>query len=1048
MRRKNEESGRSMLEMIAVLIIIGLLTMGGLTGYNYLVQRYRRQETVKEIAELVLGVKTAALARRHEDGVTIAAREVVQGPKMNPSGEVIKLPEGENSYAVVTNLTGGAFAVNLQLEKGTCQAVLEALKNEDITMFMPSDKVVREGTMASVAQEWANGSKTVELAGVKYNVTETEEDKKLVDSAKGAELRKRIMAACEGDDNDRGIGRAAWVFDCSKGSSSYGYLYQLFCTGCPIGTMKDTQGACCSYTSQARCGNLCSCPEGTMCDPEKQQCVECTTVPTQEIGNAACQNLYRGVWQRHVCDGDVNRCVECLTDKDCCDSRAGYGNPKASESAKYCVSQHCVECNANYNGTTIATQCSTATRTTDIVHCPTMAKPLCQNGTCRECPEGQQWRDGECQCPEGLVKNSAGECVICVDDAYDHGTDTGCGRGPFVGKPICSTEEKVNTFGVGGTGNSGTTCVECIIDANCAHNPTKKYCSDNFVCVECDGAWDSENRVCRHCRDDNSGDLKDRGCEEGALASAKRLCKPDGSNDNGTRLFGDVCKLCRNNNYGNNNGVKDEGCSDALKLCDADAGMYGDTCKFCQNDREGATKDSGCDESGKPMCDAGNGAFGTVCHKCINDKSGHAVDTGCSDDLPMCQANSGAYGDECRNCPPETPVWSEKAGRCVACQDSVSGKETDEGCSASTPICVTASNKNDGTKDAGDRCAVCHDVSQNAGLDTNCTDEKPMCTDMVSGHFGRLCKSCREVDATKPEMRNGVCATCFDTATSTTQDQGCGAGTWAGKPMCGNTANNGQGSAGTACYKCYDSANGDAQDAGCPADTPVCVTENGKYGNTCEKPCSGDNKCIDHANRSGQGVDACINVNSFIDIKRGSNGRCECYNQLVSDQVNDDQNSWDTACGKKDSDWEKPNKRLTSSRERLYKVPSTPANFYCEYYFEAHGTADDYVVSGQSDGISSGGKNGTHDTWKERHDNSIAHKRATHTVKGANQQKQLVVSDRWLCEVGYKGKFHFVLASAPNGVAHSGSKSGINVSKGWNSGSNACNRVGKWRDKD
>ena len=50
--KQNYESGRSMVEMLGTLAIIGVLSIGGIVGYNYAINKYRANETINEIFEV------------------------------------------------------------------------------------------------------------------------------------------------------------------------------------------------------------------------------------------------------------------------------------------------------------------------------------------------------------------------------------------------------------------------------------------------------------------------------------------------------------------------------------------------------------------------------------------------------------------------------------------------------------------------------------------------------------------------------------------------------------------------------------------------------------------------------------------------------------------------------------------------------------------------------------------------------------------------------------------------------------------------------------
>ena len=50
---KKEQTGRSMIEMLGVLAIIGVLSIGGLAGYSKAMERYRVNETINQVIHIV-----------------------------------------------------------------------------------------------------------------------------------------------------------------------------------------------------------------------------------------------------------------------------------------------------------------------------------------------------------------------------------------------------------------------------------------------------------------------------------------------------------------------------------------------------------------------------------------------------------------------------------------------------------------------------------------------------------------------------------------------------------------------------------------------------------------------------------------------------------------------------------------------------------------------------------------------------------------------------------------------------------------------------------
>lgn len=60
---KNNESGRSMIEMLGVLAIIGVLSVGGLAGYSKAMGKYKVNKTIDQVTQIV--ASTRALFAGH-----------------------------------------------------------------------------------------------------------------------------------------------------------------------------------------------------------------------------------------------------------------------------------------------------------------------------------------------------------------------------------------------------------------------------------------------------------------------------------------------------------------------------------------------------------------------------------------------------------------------------------------------------------------------------------------------------------------------------------------------------------------------------------------------------------------------------------------------------------------------------------------------------------------------------------------------------------------------------------------------------------------------
>ncbi len=56
---KKNENGRSMIEMLGVLAIIGVLSVGGIYGYTVAMRKYRANEIVQTMSMLAVAAKSA-----------------------------------------------------------------------------------------------------------------------------------------------------------------------------------------------------------------------------------------------------------------------------------------------------------------------------------------------------------------------------------------------------------------------------------------------------------------------------------------------------------------------------------------------------------------------------------------------------------------------------------------------------------------------------------------------------------------------------------------------------------------------------------------------------------------------------------------------------------------------------------------------------------------------------------------------------------------------------------------------------------------------------
>ena len=70
---RNDQSGRSMVEMLGVLAIIGVLSVGGISGYSKAMAKYKLTKAQDQIVMLLMNIRTAYATSPNYSGLTSAS---------------------------------------------------------------------------------------------------------------------------------------------------------------------------------------------------------------------------------------------------------------------------------------------------------------------------------------------------------------------------------------------------------------------------------------------------------------------------------------------------------------------------------------------------------------------------------------------------------------------------------------------------------------------------------------------------------------------------------------------------------------------------------------------------------------------------------------------------------------------------------------------------------------------------------------------------------------------------------------------------------------
>ena len=89
------QSGRSMIEMLGVLAIVGVLSVGGIAGYSKAMEKFKINKSIDEISHIVANIRTLYAQQTTYDGLN-----VTNAIKMGVIPDSLKT---SNSWPYITN---------------------------------------------------------------------------------------------------------------------------------------------------------------------------------------------------------------------------------------------------------------------------------------------------------------------------------------------------------------------------------------------------------------------------------------------------------------------------------------------------------------------------------------------------------------------------------------------------------------------------------------------------------------------------------------------------------------------------------------------------------------------------------------------------------------------------------------------------------------------------------------------------------------------------------------------------------------------------------
>ena len=247
-----EQAGRSMIEMLGVLAIIGVLSVGGIAGYSKAMNKFKTNKVADNVSMLVANIKTLYAQQKTYGGLT------------NQSAvDMGVVPDELGTTAKLTNAFNGDVYIS----------TADSTKDDDNKAFnIVFDGLSREACITLATNDWGSGYSSGLIAM----------------AAQGSAIGNKVLSdkiGCDGGDNvnfktakktgDSGTGGSGNNTGGSEGGANLSAQSQSFASLEPqTDTPPTTPAAKSGYTacpgktmpmSVTKAATACSCTSGNTC---------------------------------------------------------------------------------------------------------------------------------------------------------------------------------------------------------------------------------------------------------------------------------------------------------------------------------------------------------------------------------------------------------------------------------------------------------------------------------------------------------------------------------------------------------------------------------------------------------------------------------------------------------------------------------------------------------------------------------------------------------------------------------------------------------------
>ena len=163
---KNDQKGRSMVEMLGVLAIIGVLSVGGISGYSKAMAKFKMTKAQDQISMLLMNIRTAFATSPSYEGLdngTAVSFAIAPGDMY--SGKV----SDAGSDAQLNNAFGGeayVYACGEENPKYPCAGDNYASASADQYFAIAMTNLGREACVSLASSDWGtDGLVSIKILG-------------------------------------------------------------------------------------------------------------------------------------------------------------------------------------------------------------------------------------------------------------------------------------------------------------------------------------------------------------------------------------------------------------------------------------------------------------------------------------------------------------------------------------------------------------------------------------------------------------------------------------------------------------------------------------------------------------------------------------------------------------------------------------------------------------------------------------------------------------------------------------------------------------------